>query len=95
MLQVVAAAPDGPGGAGPQHGEPAAVAAHAHPHARDRSRDAAAAAHVGADVAANKVILKESSLRTLIITEWNSGAGFNGNANNLILILRHVQTTKK
>ena len=54
-IQGVAAAPDRPRGAGAQHGEPSAVAPHAHPHARDRRRDAPAAPHVRAGVAANQV----------------------------------------
>ena len=64
LIQGVSAAPDRPRCAGPQHGEPAAVAAHAHTHARDRRRDAAAASHVGADVAANQVI---NTLKSLVI----------------------------
>ena len=55
LPQSVAAAPDRPGGAGAERGEPSSVAPHAHAHARDRRRDAAAAAHVCARAAAHQV----------------------------------------
>ena len=40
----------------------------------------------------------ERAVKTLLreqVVGFDTGAGFNGRANNLIFVLRHVQTTKK